>query len=108
MRNLNQIKVYLNADHEEDRRILDFLPYAGVSTSKAFKTAMLRYIDYKNGDYQSDPFLQAVRKIIREELKEAQIQVVSQQAGASTQPDDADIEVDPLAFLDELENMAQN
>jgi len=108
MKRSQEIKVNLNVNREEDRKILDYLPYAGMPMSKVFKVAMLQYIDWHNGDYRNDPYVQAVRQVVREELKDAQFQSSGSQVQSFSQASNDDEEVDPLAFLEELEKMADN
>ena len=60
-----QVKVILNPDREDDRRIMDYLLYAGRSKSKAVKDAVLFYLDntaYKN---EGELLLQRVRDAVR-------------------------------------------
>lgn len=100
------IKVVLNSDRAEDRKILDYFPYAGMSMSKVFKTAMLQFIDRQNGEFSNEPLLRAVRQAIREELKSAQIQTSGEQSQQATRQIEDEEDVDPLAFLDELDKLA--
>ena len=102
------VRVVLNVNREEDRRILDYFLYAGKPMSKLFKTAMLQYLDRldMNGDLEVS--LENIRKVVREEL-----QRLPQTAGSSSslQPVtdyDDDSLVSPLDFLDELEAMGND
>ncbi|MBR3083201.1 MAG: hypothetical protein IKH03_01325 [Oscillospiraceae bacterium] len=102
------VRVVLNVNREEDRRILDYFLYAGKPMSKLFKTAMLQYLDRldMNGDLEVS--LENIRKVVREEL-----QRLPQTAGSSSslQPVtdyDDDSLVSPLDFLDELEAMGSD
>ena len=63
------VRVVLNANREDDRRILDYFLYAGAPMSKLFKIAMLQYLDRLdiNGDHEVS--LENIRKVVREELQ---------------------------------------
>ena len=43
------VRVVLNADREDDRRILDYLFYSGKPMSKLFKMAMHEFINRQDG-----------------------------------------------------------
>ena len=97
-----QIKVILNPDREDDRRIMDYLLYAGRSKSKAVKDAVLFYLD-KSTYRNEDELLQRVRDALREELRGLNLAAVSEiSKNSSFVPDEEP--VSPLDFLDELEN----
>ncbi len=102
------VRVVLNANREEDRRILDYFLYAGKPMSKLFKTAMLQYLDRLDMNGDREVSLENIRKVVREEL-----QRLPQTAGSSSSfqmvPDyDDDSLVSPLDFLDELEAMGSD
>ena len=63
------VRVVLNIDREDDRRILDYFHYAGKPMSKLFKIAMQQYLDRLdiNGDHEVS--LENIRKVVREELQ---------------------------------------
>ena len=67
-----RIKVILNPDREEDRRILDYLLYCGEPKSKVFKMALLQYMEAKTEDGSYEKLLREIRKVIRDELRNAQ------------------------------------
>ena len=97
-----RVKVILNPDRAEDRRILDYLYYAGVPYSKAIKTAVLFYLDRETGD-REERLLQRVRDTIQESVRGMSItaQGCDPTGSASTEEDEES--VSPLDFLDELE-----
>ena len=102
------VRVVLNADREEDRRILDYFLYAGKPMSKLFKIAMLQHLDRLDVNGDREVSLENIRKVVREEL-----QRLPQTAGSSSSfqpvPDyDDDSLVSPLDFLDELEAMGSD
>ena len=102
------VRVVLNVNREEDRRILDYFLYAGNPMSKLFKTAMLQYLDRLDMNGDREVSLENIRKVVREEL-----QRLPQTAGSSSslQPVtdyDDDSLVSPLGFLDELEAMGSD
>ena len=102
------VRVVLNANREEDRRILDYFLYAGAPMSKLFKIAMLQYLDRLDMNSDREVSLENIRKVVREEL-----QRLPQTAGSSSSfqpvPDyDDDSLVSPLDFLDELAAMGSD
>ncbi len=102
------VRVVLNANREDDRRILNYLLYAGKPMSKLFKTAMLQYLDRLDMNGVCEVSLENIRKVAREEL-----QMLPQTAGSASAfqpvPDyDDDSLVSPLDFLDELEAMGSD
>ena len=99
------VRVVLNADREDDRRILDYLLYAGKPMSKLFKMAMHEFIDRQDGAGEEDRKLADIRRVIREELQSLKI---SEPVASFSQPvneDDEDTVVSPFDFLDALEQM---
>lgn len=101
------VRVVLNPDREQDKRILDYLLYAGESMSKAFKTAMLYFIDNRNGNFNHEMLLQEMRKVMREELQHFQPTDPAYFSQPMPQSPNED-EVSPLDFLDQLEAMGNN
>ena len=102
------VRVVLNVNREEDRRILDYFLYAGKPMSKLFKIAMLQYLDRLDMNGDREVSLENIRKVVREEL-----QRLPQVAGSSSsfQPVsdyDDDSLVSPLDFLDELAAMGSD
>ncbi len=102
------VRVVLNIDREDDRRILDYFLYAGAPMSKLFKIAMLQYLDRLDMNGDREVSLENIRKVVREEL-----QRLPQTAGCSSsfQPVtdyDDDSLVSPLDFLDELAAMGSD
>jgi len=95
------IKLYLNPNNADERRILDYLRYSGMSYTKAITRAVLFYLDAADGNGGQDDFLQAVRDTIRESVKGLQIPPAA--GDLSTSEDDDEEPVSMLDFLDELE-----
>ena len=98
-----QVKVILNPDREDDRRIMDYILYAGRSNSKAIKDAVLYYLDNSAYRNEGELLLQRVRNAVREELRNLNLSAVSEIGKNSSFVSDEE-PVSPLAFLDELEN----
>lgn len=101
------VRVVLNPNREQDKRILDYLLYAGEPMSKAFKTAMLWFIDGRNGNFNHEMLLQELRKVLREELRQFQPSDPACFSQSALQSPNED-EVSPLDFLDQLEAMGNN
>ena len=97
-----RIKVILNPDRSNDRRILDYLLYAGSSQSQAIKTAVLFYLDNLDGKNKTDLLLQQVKNTIRESVQGLQFKPAADNEAASPSATDDDM-VSALDFLDELE-----
>ena len=95
------IKLYLNPNDADERRILDYLRYSGMSYTKAITRAVLFYLDAMDNNSEKDGFLQAVRDTIRESVKG--LQIPSTAGDLSTSEDDDEEPVSMLDFLDELE-----
>ena len=100
-----RLKVTLNPDREEDRRILDYLLYCGEPKSKVFKKALLQYMEAKTEDGSYEKLLREIRKVIRDELRNAQPYSIEPFPQPVSQSGDGD-EVSPLDFLDQLAAMA--
>ena len=100
------VRVVLNADREGDRRILDYLRYAGKPMSKLFKLAMREFIERQDRADEENLNLTNIRRVIHEELKDLKL---SGGSNSFSQPmaafEDDDL-VSPLDFLDELAKMA--
>lgn len=94
-----RIKVILNPDREDERRILDYLYYSGTSNSKAIKSALLEYLDLREGGRENNAFLQEVKETIRESVQGLQL------SGSLSEPVPSSDEeqVSPFDFLDALE-----
>ena len=98
-----QVKVILNPDREDDRRIMDYLLYAGRSKSNAVKDAVLFYLDNYAYGSRDKLLLQRVRDVVREELRGLSLAASSGSIeGCALAPDEEP--VSPLDFLDELES----
>ena len=97
-----RIKVILNPDREDERRILDYLYYSGTSNSKAIKSALLDYLDRREGGRENSLFLQEVKETIRESVQGLQL------SGNLSEPVPSSDEeqVSPFDFLDALERGA--
>ena len=100
-----RVKVILNPDRTEDRRILDYLYYSGVPYSKAIKTAVLFYLDRETGD-REERLLQRVRDTIQESVRGMSITAQGYEPTGSASTDEDEESVSPLDFLDELEKGA--
>ena len=100
-----RIKVILNPDRAEDRRILDYLYYAGVPYSKAIKTAVLFYLDRETGD-REERLLQRIRDTIQESVRRMSIAAQGNEPTGSASTEEDEESVSPLDFLDELEKGA--
>lgn len=94
------VRVVLNAERKEDKRILDYLLYSAEPMSKVFKTAMLQFLDRRDNS-SDEALIENIRNVIREELQRAQFL----SCGAVSQPvalaDEEEV-VSPLDFLDQL------
>ena len=97
-----RVKVILNPDRAEDRRILDYLYYAGVPYSKAIKTAVLFYLDRETGD-REERLLQRVKDTIQESVRGMSIAAQGCAPALSASAGEEEEAVSPLDFLDELE-----
>ena len=102
------VRVVLNAEREDDRRILDFFLYAGAPMSKLFKTAMLQYLDRLDMNGEREVSLENIRKVVREELQRLPQAAESSSSFQSVPDYDDDSLVSPLDFLDELEAMGSD
>ena len=67
--NSQRVKVVLNPDRDEDRRILVFLQSADEPMSKVFKAAMLQYVESSIGGVNHEKLLRDIREIVHEELQ---------------------------------------
>ena len=102
------VRVVLNANREDDRRILDYFLYAGKPMSKLFKIAMLQYLDRLDINGDREVSLENIRKVVREELQRLP-QTAGNQSAFQTVTDYADDSlVSPLDFLDQLEAMVND
>lgn len=102
------VRVVLNANREDDRRILDYFLYAGKPMSKLFKTAMLQYLDRMDGNPDREVSLDNIRKVVREELQRLPQMAENQSAFQPVPDNDDDSLVSPLDFLDQLEAMVSD
>ena len=64
-----KITVRFNTGKVAERRVLEYLQTAGISYSKAVIKAINAYLDLQTEEERKDAFLQAVRNIVREELR---------------------------------------
>lgn len=102
------VRVVLNVNREDDRRILDYFLYAGKPMSKLFKIAMLQYLDRLDINSDHEVSLDNIRKVVREELQRLP-QTAGNQSAFQPLPDhDDDSLVSPLDFLDQLEAMVND
>ena len=100
------VKIYLNPDRKADRRILDYLLYAGMPMSKALKRAMLAHLDHQESRGSDDTLLSDIRQMFREELQ-GYLMPTANSGYSEPVPTNTDEDtVSALDFLAELENMA--
>ena len=99
------VRVVLNAGRESDRRILDYLLYAGKPMSKLFKMAMHEFIDRQDGAGEEEKMLADIRRVIREELQNLKISGPVESFSQPVNEDDEAPAVSPFDFLDALEQM---
>ena len=79
---------------------MDYLYYSGTTNSKAIKTAVLDYLDRREGGRENIVFLQAVKEAVRESVQGLQLNgYLSEPVSASD-----DEQVSPFDFLDALES----
>ena len=64
---VKNIKIRLNLEKENDRRVYDYLLHADKSHSKAVIFAVCRFLDLSEEKVKEDAFLQKVINTIREE-----------------------------------------
>lgn len=102
------VKVILNADRAEDRQILDYFLYAGEPMSRAFKRAMINYIENGDTDCRDADLLTQIRKIIHEELQNLVLTSANACLSQQASDDIGEDEVSPLDFLEQLGKMATN
>ena len=102
------VRVVLNVNREEDRRILDYFLYAGKPMSKLFKIAMLQYLDRLDMNGDREVSLENIRKVVREELQRLPQTVGSSSSFQPVPNCDDDSLVSPLDFLDELAAMGSD
>ncbi len=103
--NSQRVKVVLNPDRDEDRRILVFLQSADEPMSKVFKAAMLQYVESSIGGVNHEKLLRDIREIVHEELQQIQIREKESYSQPVSKVTDEE-EISPLDFLDQLEAMA--
>ena len=104
--NAHIVKIYLNPDREEDRRILDYLLYVGMPMSKTLKRAMMTYLDRQESGTTSDALLPEIRQIVREELQRHSSLMENNGYSETVHANTDEDTVSALDFLAELENMA--
>ena len=99
------VRVVLNADREDDRRILDYLFYSGKPMSKLFKMAMHEFINRQDGAGEEEKMLADIRRVIREELQSLKISGPVASFSQPVNEDDEAPAVSPFDFLDALAQM---
>lgn len=99
-----RVKVILNPDRQKDRRILDYLYYAGMPNSKAIKVAVLAYLDGE--DDGNDQFLQKVKEAVRESVQDLRLAPANGGSLSVSAEMDDEEPVSMLDFLDALEKGA--
>ena len=100
------VRVVLNPDRADDRRILDYFLYAGKPMSKLFKIAMLEYLDRQDLEGERERSLADIRSVIREELQRLSVSAGGALCSLQSPAIDDEPEVSPLDFLDQLEAMS--
>ena len=66
--NIRNVKLRLNLDREEDRRVFDFLQSKDDSYTKTVVSALCEYLDRSDEKTREDMFLTRLTAIIREEM----------------------------------------
>ena len=66
--NIRNVKLRLNMDREEDRRVFDFLQSKEDSYTKTVVSAICEYLDYSDEKAREEVFFTRLAVIIREEL----------------------------------------
>ena len=66
--NIRNVKLRLNLDRTEDRRVFDFLQSKDDSYTKTVVSALCEYLDRSDEKAREDAFLTRLTAIIREEL----------------------------------------
>lgn len=97
-----RIKINLNPDKEDDRRILDYLRYAGVSNTQAVRTAVLFYLDREENGGTNRQFLQEIKEAIRESVQSIQLEPGNHSVSVKEQESIEEDPVSGLEFLKEL------
>ena len=97
-----RVKINLNPSKEDDRRVLDYLRYSGVSYTKAVTEAILFFLDAREKSGDSDRFLQEVKETIRESVQGLQLTPAGGGIAASVEVATDEEEVSPLDFLEAM------
>lgn len=66
--NIRTVKLRLNLDREEDRRVFDFLQSKDDSYTKTVVSALCEYLDRSDEKTREDAFFDRLAETIREEL----------------------------------------
>ena len=100
---IKNIKIRLNLDKEQDRRVYEYLDSCGGSLCRAAVSALYAHMER----LEEDAFLERIIQTIREETQKANvlsglIQMIQQPAASAPQPDAASLENEDtvLDFLD--------
>lgn len=94
------IKIYLNPNRKEDRRVLDYLCYAGVPYTKAIVDAVSFYLDAQEGTDGNSRLIEQIKIAVRESVQGLQIASVG--GVYSSQPSQQELE-EPVSMLDFIE-----
>ena len=97
------IKIYLNPNHEEDRRVMDYLLYSGVSNTKAITKAVIFYLDTLEGRCDNSQLLEQIRGAVRESLKDLQLNSQAVDFPSQVVQQDTEEPVSVLDFIEELQ-----
>ena len=93
------IKTYLNPGSKDERRVIDYLLYAGESNSQAIIKAVLFYLDAIDGRDDNSRLIEQVKAAVRECIQGMQI---AQSGNTASQQGQQDVE-EPVSMLDFIE-----
>ena len=95
------VKLYLNPNDEDERRVLDYLRYSGTSITNAITAAVVFYLDAQDDRSGKDGLLQAVRDTIRESIQGLELASTGSSQNAMEYGEEEPVSM--LDFLDALE-----
>ena len=96
------VKLYLNPNDEDERRVLDYLRYSGTSITNAITRAVVFYLDAQDERSGKDGLPQAVRDTIRESVQGLAFSSADNCQNATEYEDEEPVSM--LDFLDALES----
>ncbi len=97
------IKTYLNPNNEDERRVLDYLMYAGIPNSHALIHAVLFYLDAKDGKDDNSRLVEQVKAAVRESVQGMQIARIDDVPCSQPGQQEAEEPVSMLDFIEALE-----